>query len=395
MRYRHLSLAIPMMGEADNVPALLQALDRQTFRSFTLYCCVNNEEGWSRGTDFQRRVYEDNQRTLAILREWRGGEVVVLDHSSEGCGFSGKCKGVGWARKFLFEAVGENSDPDELVVSLDADTAFDNNYLSAVYETMNCHCDASALAVPYYHPLSGDEVQDRSLLRYEIYMRHYFLKLLESSNPYAFTALGSAMVFPLWAYRRVGGITPLQGGEDFYLLQKFCKTGRLLRYLDEYVRPQGRVSWRVPFGTGPAVAAGLPVMEQSYPLYPEEAFDAVSKTFSLFPQLYEEEQETPMSHFLRQQLHTEHLWEPLRKNYKSRALFVHACQERVDGLRILQYLKTWPLRSAEEELRCFASRYEIEVPDHFSFKSSSLETIDGVRDALFHLEMKWRAATMA
>ena len=255
---------------------------------------------------------------------------------------------------------------------------------------MNSHSENNALCVPYYHPLSGDEQSDRAMLRYEIYMRHYLLNLLESDNPYAFTALGSAMVFPLWAYRRVGGITPLQGGEDFYLMQKFAKTGSILLSCNEVVKPQGRPSLRVPFGTGPAIAKGIDSMDNMYPLYPVEGFRAVSDTFALFLQLYDKETNTPMSAFLCQQLKTDELWQPLRKNFKIRELFIRSCAERVDGLRILQFLKTFPLRSAEEELSLFCKSHRIRFMDDFSFRKSPVAQVDSVRNALFELEINER-----
>ncbi len=340
-RYAHISVAIPLLAELDNLPLMLERLRRQTYRQFTLYCCVNNLEGGY--------GYEENQACLALLHEVRDLPVVVIDRSSRGCGWTGKKKGVGWARKLLFERIMEEHADDELVVSLDADTDFDSDYLQAVVDTMNAHPDHNAFSVPYYHPLSHDEALDRPMLRYECYMRHYLLGLLRIGSPYAFTALGSAMVFPLWAYRRVGGITPLQGGEDFYLLQKFAKTGRIVgQFVEPYhgqgmvVRPQGRISSRVPFGTGPAIAKGTNAMEDSYPFYSDEGFAAVKATYDLFPALYDGDVETPMTPFLCQQLATDDLWSPLRANFKSRHLFVHACAERVDGLRILQYLKNTP-----------------------------------------------------
>ena len=340
-RYTHISVAVPLLAERDNLPLLLERLRRQTYSHFTLYCCVNNIEGGY--------GYEENQACLALLREVHDLPVVIIDRSSQGCGWTGKRKGVGWARKLLFEQIMKEHNDDELVVSLDADTDIDDNYLEAVVDTMNTHPDCNAFSVPYYHPLNHDEALDRPMLRYECYMRHYLLGLLRIGSPYAFTALGSAMVFPIWAYRRVGGITPLQGGEDFYLLQKFAKTGSLvLQFVEPYsaqgmvVRPQGRISSRVPFGTGPAIAKGIAAMEDSYPFYSDEGFAAVKATYDLFPALYDGDTDTPMTPFLRQQLATDDLWSPLRANFKSRALFVHACAERVDGLRILQYLKNTP-----------------------------------------------------
>ena len=376
-RYAHTSVAIPLLAERDNLPLMLERLHRQTFRQFTLYCCVNNLEGGY--------GYEENQACLALLREVHDLSLVVIDRSSQGCGWTGKRRGVGWARKLLFEQIMKEHNDDELVVSLDADTDFDDNYLQAVVDTMNAYSDHNAFSVPYYHPLSHDEALDRPMLRYECYMRHYLLGLLRIDNPYAFSALGSAMVFPLWAYRRVGGITPLQGGEDFYLLQKFAKTGRIVRqFVDPYrtqgmvVCPQGRISTRVPFGTGPAIAKGIAGMEDSYPFYSDEGFASVKATYDLFPKLYDCDIDTPMTSFLRQQLSTDDLWSSLRANFKSRELFVRACAERVDGLRILQYLKNTPA------YRLPSASLPVD------FLHDPIDTLDDYRRSLFAQEMSLR-----
>ena len=79
------------------------------------------------------------------------------------------------------------------------------------------------LAVPYYHKLIGDAT-DRLILRYEIYMRCYLINLLRIQNPYAFTALGSAMAVTVRAYRKAGGLTPVKSGEDFYFLQNLISS---------------------------------------------------------------------------------------------------------------------------------------------------------------------------
>ncbi len=371
--YAHISVAVPLLAELDNLSLLLDRMRRQTFRQYTLYCCVNNVEGGL--------GYEENQVCLRLLGQVADLPLVVIDRSSPGLGWSGKKRGVGWARKVLFERILAEHDDNEIVVSLDADTDFDPDYLEALLATFNAHPRSSAFSVPYYHPLCGNEALDRPMLRYECYMRHYLHHLRRIGSPYAFTALGSAMAFPLWAYRRVGGITPLQGGEDFYLLQKFAKTGILeQQFVEPYcqrrmtVRPQGRTSDRVPFGTGPAIARGVEAMEERYPFYRPEGFDAVKATYDAFPALYEADQETPMSAFLRQQLATDDLWEPLRRNFKSRELFVHACTERVDGLRILQFLKGQP------DYRLPASQLPVD------FLHDDIATLDSYRNELFREE---------
>lgn len=366
-----------MLAEVSNLPSLLDSLRRQTFRQFTLYCCVNNVEGGA--------GYEENQQSLRLLEQVDDMPLVIIDRSSAGLGWRGKQKGVGWARKLLFERISSECDGGEVVVSLDADTDFPPDYFEAVLATLNAHPCSSAFSVPYYHPLTGVDRLDRSMLRYECYMRHYLLQLLRIGSPYAFTALGSAIAFPMWAYRRVGGITPLQGGEDFYLLQKFVKSGSLVsQFVKPYslrrmaVMPQGRVSDRVPFGTGPAIVHGVEGMEERYPFYAPAGFDDVKATYEAFPLLYDAEIETPMSAFLRQQLSTGDLWGPMRRNFKSRDLFVHACSERVDGLRILQYLKSNPLFRLQPS----------DIP--VDFLHDSVATIDEFRKGLFIEEMNLR-----
>ena len=106
-----------------------------------------------------------------------------------------------------------------------------------------------------------------------------------------------------------------------------------------------------------------------------------------------------MTQFLRDQLKRDDIWQPLRKNFKTRELFVHACQERVDGLRILQFLKFYreqmaalrgTVLSSEEELRHCCKSHGISMPDDFSFVSSSLAVISNLRDKLFEEELSLR-----
>lgn len=370
-----IALAIPMLDEWENLSGLLLRLQRQSLSFFSVYVCVNQPDSWWNDNQPDHlAICQRNQQTLQAIREMEPSPhfaLSVIDCSSLGMGLSDKKKGVGWARKELFARILNEQDDDCIMVSMDADTIFDDDYLEQVFSAFLMNPSICALSVPYYHPLTGNEQVDRSLLRYECYMRHYLIQLLNIDNNYAFSALGSAMAFPVWAYRRVGGITPLQGGEDFYLMQKFAKTGHIFLAFNSVVQPSGRPSHRVPFGTGPAVAMSLDQQELHYPFYSTTGFAAVKETFDMFPALYDSDVETPMSNFLRNQLATDDLWGPLRKNFKSKDLFVHACIERVDGLRILQFLKTFP----------------IDFPLPISFTSSSVKELDSFRQKLFEQEM--------
>lgn len=381
-----------MMAELENLPQMLEQLNNQSFQHFSVYCCVNQEEEESLR---ESEVYHENQECLSLLRRTTNLDIKIIDRSSKGCGWVGKRKGVGWARKELFAAIQNDCDKNELIVSMDADTHFSSTYLESILNRLNSHPQWNALCVPYYHPLvSSLDTINRSMLRYELYMRYYLLNLLEIDNPYAFSALGSAMAFPLWAYNRVGGITPLQGGEDFYLMQKFAKTGTFGLWLNEVVEPQGRISNRVPFGTGPAIAKGIDSMEKKYPFYPLHAFEDVRKTFATMPLLYENDIETPMSSFLREQLATEDLWGSVRKNFKNKELFIHATEERVDGLRILQYLriiqKEYETENSCNQLIKYCQSRGINIDDNFDFEHTPIDSINNLRNELFNLELTLR-----
>lgn len=365
------------MDEMQSMPDLIACLKRQTVRDFTLYVCVNQPDSWwDDGDDEHLRICRANAELLEFLAR-ECPEAVLINYSSRARGWQGKTNGVGWARKVLFSRILNDCSGDEIIVSLDADTTFPDTYFEELIDQFNRHPQCSAVSVPYFHPLSGDEAADRLMLRYECYMRHYLINLFDIDNPHAFSALGSAMAFPAWAYRRVGGITPLQGGEDFYLMQKFAKTGLILCSLASVVNPSGRVSGRVPFGTGPAVGMALGEQRQRYPFYSAASFTLVERTFAMFPTLYDSDAETPMSPFLRQQLKTDDLWSPLRNNFKTRELFVRACAEKVDGLRILQYL------------RSVSSQLPPEEPA-VDFGTASIATLDSYRNSLFMKEMRLR-----
>ena len=373
------------MAESENIPTLIELLRLQQCDAIKLSCyfCVNQPDDWhdAPGGTFQSFVVNDNAVCLDMLYAVSDMAITVIDKSSKGNGWSSKWQGVGWARKLLFDRICAECAQDTVIVSLDADTAFRPDYLCPVAESVSHHL-MSALAVPYYHTLGDSEQVSRATIRYECYMRHYLMSLLRIHNPYAFTALGSAMAFTVKGYLHAGGISPLQGGEDFYLLQKFAKTGGVVLWAgdDVCVFPQGRISHRVPFGTGPAVALELSELELKYPFYAQAAFDEVRKTFEIFPLLYDSDIETPMSAFLREQLKCNDLWEPLRRNFKSRELFVRACQQRVDGLRILQYLK----------YRDYPSEVQIFEGDVVDFHNDDISRLDAYRNYLTQEEYRLR-----
>lgn len=396
-------LAIPAMNEAAFLPRTMQCIQNQhgldSDVDVQTWVCVNQPDAWWHDSD-TLSICENNRRTLEALRAHPTKKIKIIDRSSPGSGWQGKDHGVGMARKVLMDSISEVAGENDLIVSMDADTFYPEGYLASVVRQFRRYPQAVALSNPYYHRLSGDEGLDRAMLRYEIYMRHYAINLWRIGSPYSFTALGSAIALPVWAYRKIGGMTAKKSGEDFYLLLKLRKAGWIINHNTEMAYPGTRYSDRVFFGTGPALIKGSQGLWDSYPVYEYRLFDMVKQTYDLFPLLYEQELETPMDAFLEKQFGTANIFGPLRKNARSQAQFVKACHHKVDGLRVLQFLKSEQSTqsySDEANLLSFLSKYYPEAFDKFAsaageklqqlnFQTSSIVLLDNLRNFLMEIE---------
>jgi hypothetical protein len=392
-------IALPVMDENAFLPSLLNALSHQTIQDYRLYVCVNQPEVWWQDHANQR-VCRENMATMEHLHSLNDDRIDILDKSSPGNGWIGKAHGIGWARRTLMERISVLANSNDIILSLDADTSFGPAYLESVRSNVILNPDVVAFSIPYYHKLTGDTGLDRVMLRYEIYMRAYAINLWRINSPYCFTALGSAIALPVWAYRSIGGITPKLSGEDFYFLQKLVKFGKVLHWNQEKVYPAARLSERVYFGTGPALIKGMDGNWDSYPVYSIQLYKAVAEMYNMFPLLFEKDLSTPMDDFLLNKS-AELPWKGIRKNCRSMEQFVRACHEKLDGLRILQYLKE---RSHLEPFSNEAAAISLletiekeqgikpakEIPDSFTFTGSPVLILDSIRNALTQSEMTYR-----
>jgi hypothetical protein len=399
-------VAIPVQDEVERLPGCLDALRQQDGVRFVIWLCVNQPEAWQHDPD--RRVVRDaNQASLQLLSAITDLDLRIIDRTSPGRGWPPKRGGVGHARKELMDAISAAAAPHDLIVSLDADTLTPPGYLQSLVAAFARHTTACGLSARYLHPLTEDDAVTRAMLGYEIYMRYYALNLWRIGSPYAFTALGSAISLPVYVYRKVGGLTPRTSGEDFYFLQKLTKYGRVLHWSDAPVAPATRKSWRVPIGTGQAIVAACEgEYSDRYPLYPAELFDRVRRTTEAFPDLFAAPAETPLDGFMRRKTDTDDPWQALRENHKTVDRFVRACHERLDGLRILQYLKAAYRRAPSDDratLIDWLDRHGSVLPGTESEASHSrsvlcertladlsIPELDGIRRMLFKMEDRYR-----
>ena len=387
MQRAHIHVAIPLMDEWENMPALIDDIQAQTYDSFTVWFCVNQPEYW-RNLNEKSGLINRNIRTLHYLQQEQFTFTLeVLDYTSMGKGWSQGKQGVGMARKVLMDEISKTAKQDDIILSLDGDTRFDSEYFESIANNFETNPQSKALSVPYYHKLTGNTAEDRAILRYEIYMRHYQWQLQRIRSPYAFTALGSAMACRVDAYRQIGGMTPKKSGEDFYFLQKMVKYKGVRNWNQEWVYPTARFSDRVFFGTGPAMIKGASGDWTSYPIYRFELFDEIEESFHRFPDLYKHDIVLSID-----EVFEPHWAAKLRANTKSVEVFVKACHDKFDGLRTLQFLKSRQknyLQSDEQNLHDFARRYFMNslsnlLPEDFSFSDSPIDLLNQVRVFFVH-----------
>ena len=349
--------------------------------------CVNQPEAWWDNPD-KHAMCEDNQAALSFFKKIaQTYPCRVIDRSSKGHGWQTGKTGIGWARKVLWDAIVLEADDPDIVVSLDADTFYPPEYATSLVDRFQHHAQATGLSVPYYHPLTEQEPLNRAILRYELYMRVYLLSVMDIGTPFVFTALGSAMAFPVWAYKKIGGVCAKPSGEDFYLLQKLRKIGPVYTGCKTHAWPQARLSDRVGFGTGPALIKGLSGDWSSYPFYSQDTWDAVAKTVALFPDLFTRDIVTPMT--------VQTYWQSMRKHYATQAHFVRACHEHLDGLRILQYLKSHhdpKIHNNEAVFEDWLTRRQClyPCPDNWTFDTVDIRWLSAVREWVVCLENQKR-----
>ena len=332
-------VAIPALDELATLPQTMEALALQSCRyNFSVYVCVNQPDEWWNNPE-KLRICEENRQLLDYLSQFDKFELHVMDRSSRGHGWTGRDHGVGMARKVLFDNILHIADDDDIIVSLDSDTLFEDSYLQAIGDRFRENEKLNAVSMPYYHKLTADDEANRAILRYELYMRCYYINMSLIESPYTFTAIGSAIAMRVRALRKIGGITPVKSGEDFYLLQKLRKMDYVSNWCGGVAFPAARFSERVFFGTGPAMVKGRAGNWESYPIYHHCLFQEIKHSYDLIPQLFSENITTDFITFLENQFHDVDLWSPLRKNATSVERFSRAFHEKADGLRILQYLK--------------------------------------------------------
>lgn len=173
-----------------------------------------------------------------------------------------KKAGVGLARKLVMDEAARRlsriDSPEGIIAGLDADCLVRHDYLQALDSFRIQQPQAAGGSVYYEHPLEGEYSPGiyNAIAEYELHLRYYVHAQRWAGARYAHQTVGSSMVVRNNAYQKVGGMNVRQAGEDFYFLMKVIPQG-FAEIKNTCVYPSPRISNRVPFGTGRAIANRL------------------------------------------------------------------------------------------------------------------------------------------
>jgi hypothetical protein len=183
------------------------------------------------------------------------GRLVVIDRALPGSHLPGG-EGVGLARKigndFALAVHAGGRVASSWIHNTDADAILPNDYFDQIGRLSPTEGDAAAVYF-FEHRFAEDPGLAEAGRLYEISLRYYTLGLAWAGSPYAYEAMGSCIAVRPAAYAAVRGFPKKDAAEDFYFLNKAAKVGAIHRLAGTPLLLEGRVSDRVPFGTGKAL----------------------------------------------------------------------------------------------------------------------------------------------
>lgn len=243
-------IAIPCCNEFETLPETLKSLESSGAKYLDQTLVIVN---------VNQRATMDRANNIATL-QWLQTcntplQLAWQDHVTGDSAYPEKF-GVGLARHQActsgLELIADNCP----VISLDADSPVNPEYLPDIFKFLDAHPDFQAGHVNFEHRNCGSESEKQAIRIYEAHLKRHRQKLEEANSPHAWYAIGSTILCTKAAYLKSGGYhCRRMAGEDFYLLQQLSKIGCRIEMLkDPTVYPSDRVSDRVPFGTGKAVS---------------------------------------------------------------------------------------------------------------------------------------------
>lgn len=273
-----------------------------------LLICVINQPIHDADKTPQQKLHDD----ISALGEvyWQSGALTLIHLHHVAIGESGfvlvinrfdepilSDYGVGLARKIGADVatylITNSIVKFPWIFSTDADATLPLDYFSCVKQLHKKHNlknkpELMAACYNFTHESDHDKIHQANA-QYELALRYFVKGLQYANSPYAFFTIGSLWVFHVEAYTAVRGFPKRSAGEDFYLINKVAKLGKVYFIENSTIRLEARDSHRVPFGTGPSVTKiiSLAADKSPYLYYNPEVFVALKVCLKAFDDLYE------------------------------------------------------------------------------------------------------------
>lgn len=363
-------VVIPAYAEKNMLFSTLTSLARNTPSSLDyslVICVINNKK------DSPDEVKKNNQQTLEYLQALvakksrehlnlnedlkdalcliadSGLRLGYVDASSDGYEIPDNEGGVGMARKIgmdmALELLSNDSGCQKPILSLDADTLVQSNYLATIRNYFNEKVKTAVVA--YEHQEPDNDEGKAAIYCYEIFLRYWKLGLKYAKSPYAFHSIGSTMVCSADAYLAVRGMNRREAGEDFYFLNKLAKIGHINYVKKTCVYPSARASLRVPFGTGKRIQRFLSHECEEYVLPDPRIFVILSEWLLLMEQPFDYEAKdilkkagliNPLLNSFLTECNFEQSWTKICRNVKNKAALINQFYCWFDGFKTLKLI---------------------------------------------------------
>ena len=364
-------VVIPGYAEKEMLFSTLEYLaqNHPSSLEYSLILCVINNK-----SDTHHMQINDNQNTMKYLDALIRKKVIgkfksdraiypqlqkiadsklrlgYIDASSKGCEMPLRYGGVGMARKIGMDKALRlmKASPSEkkLIISLDADTLVQTNYLATIKNYFTSKIKTAIVA--YEHQTPVDYEGQSAICCYEIFLRYWVLGLKYAKSPWAFHSIGSTIITSTDSYLKVRGMNRREAGEDFYFLNKLAKIGSVDYIRDTCVFPSARSSSRVPFGTGKAVERFLSGKTKEYLLYNPQVFIIIAQWLEFMNSsfLKHEDEILNNAHSINPALNSflvgsrfAEAWSKIRRNANEEKTLKHQFNDWFDGFKTFKLIK--------------------------------------------------------
>jgi len=283
-------VAIPACNEPDILKTLSSLLHcERPHGAVEIIILINTAETATADVRSQNLLTEKEVLAYARTHHEKGFRMLV----SHVPGLPQRDAGAGLARKMAMDHAlsrfNHLNRTEGIILSLDADTICEENYLIEVARQFRDYPDTKACNIRYEHPLEGSTFPGsvyNGIIQYELHLRYYIQALRFAGHPHAYHTVGSAFGVRADIYAAQGGMNKRKAGEDFYFLQKIIPLGGFYEINATKVMPSPRPSDRVGFGTGPVISKFLRGETTELQTYHPNVFFDLKEFLSTVPSLF-------------------------------------------------------------------------------------------------------------